>query len=224
MRFVNSTRLLAVAAVAIASVVTGCKTKSLTDPIIGPNYQVSNVFRKEAMLPAKVRRVAVLPVSYSQATADLVAGKETLEPIFHSELTKASRFETIFIKPDELKRWTGREQWDAYEELPPHLFKLLAGKSGCDAVLFPTLIKYKAYPPLIIGWRMKLVANDADILWAVEKIFDASEETVSNSARRYDRAHVRNNPVLEDSRSILLSPSRFGQYTLDALLETLPNR
>lgn len=208
----------------VFSLVTGCSTKPLKDPIIGPSYQVRNVFQRHPLLPVNVRRVAVLPVSYKEANAAFVSGKESLEPVLRMELAKAARFETIYIEPTQLRQWTGREQWDAYEDLPPKMLKLLAEKTGADSVLFPHLTAYKAYPPLVIGWRMKLVGSDADTIWAVDEMFDSAEEAVSNAARRYDRARVRNNPVLEDSRAILLSPTRFGQYTLKAVLETLPNR
>ncbi len=176
------------------------------------------------MLPGEVRRVAVLPLSYRESSALLVSGKQSLEPILATELTKASRFESFLVEPAQLKQWTGREHWDAYEALPPTLFRTLVEKTGADAVLFTTLSDYKPYPPMTIGWRMKLVTISADTLWAVEEVFDSADLAVSNSARRYDRDHVRNNPALEDSRSILLSPARFGQYTLQALFETLPNR
>ena len=176
------------------------------------------------MLPGEVRRVAVLPLSYRESSALLVSGKESLAPVLANELTKAGRFESFLVEPAQLKQWTGREHWDAYEALPAAFFKVLVETTGADAVLFPTLSEYKPYPPMTIGWRMKLVATNADILWAVEDVFDASELGVSNAARRYDREHVRNNPVLEDSRSVLLSPTRFGQYTLQAIFETLPNR
>jgi hypothetical protein len=202
----------------------GCRMAPIKDPIVGPNYQVSNVFRKEPLLPGNIRRVAVLPLNYRESSALLVSGKDSLQPILASELIKASRFEMVLVDPAQLKQWTGRDHWDAYEALPPTLFKTLAEKTGADAVLFATLSEYKPYPPIMIGWRMKLVAMDADTLWAVEEMFDASELAVSNAARRYDRDHVRSNPVLEDSRSVLLSPARFGQYTLHAILETLPDR
>jgi hypothetical protein len=215
---------LALAAATILALGTGCRTKALTDPIIGPNYQVSNVFRKDTVLPAQVRRVAVLPLSYRESSALLVSGKDSLQPVLASELIKASRFETFFIEPAQLKQWTGREHWDAYEALPSNLFKLLVEKTGANAILFATLSEYKPYPPMAIGWRMKLVGTDAETLWAIEEIFDASQVAVSNSARRYDRDHVRSNPALEDSRSVLLSPTRFGKYTLDVVLKTLPNR
>jgi hypothetical protein len=213
--------MLAVLAVAAMA---GCRTKQLTDPIIGPNHQVSNVFRKDAILPGHVRRVAILPLSYRESSALLVSGKESLTSVFASELTKTARFESFLVEPAQLKQWTGREHWDAYEALPAAFFKVLVEKTGADAVLFATLSEYKPYPPITIGWRMKLVAANADTLWAVEEILDASELGVSNAARRYDRDHVRSSPVLEDSRSVLLSPTRFAQYTLHAIFETLPNR
>jgi hypothetical protein len=209
---------------ALVFILAGCSTKPLTDPIIGPNYQVRNVYRKEPLLPVNIRRVAVLPLSIKAPTAGLVAGKDSLEQVFHAELTKAARFETILVEPTQLKQWLGRETLDAYEDLPAQMFRVLAEKTGAEAVLFAHLSEYKAYPPIMIGWRMKLVFNRAETIWAVEEMFDASEEAVSNAARRYDRAAEKNNPVLEDSRSILLSPTRFGQYTLRAVLDTLPAR
>lgn len=223
-RYLSRARFLALLGATGINLLNGCSTKPLTNPIVGPNYAVSNVFRQDSTLPVHIRRVAVLPLSYKEATVAFVAGQQSLEPVLQSELIKAGRFESVFIKPEQLKQWTGRERFDAYENLPSELFKLLADKTGSEAVLFVALSEYKAYPPIAIGWRMTLAANNSDILWSVEEIFDASDRAVSNSARRFDRDHIRNSPVLEDSRSILLSPTRFGQYTLQAVLDTLPNR
>lgn len=203
---------------------TGCSTKPLRDPIIGPDHQVRNVYRREMLLPVNVRRVAVLPMSHKAGIGDFARGRESLEPVYHNELAKVGRFELVFVEPKQLKEWTGKDRWDAYEELPLPLIHTVEDKTGAQAVLFSHLIEYKAYPPMVIGWRMKLVGDDLQAIWAVEEIFDAAEEPVSNSARRYDRGQVKNSSALEDSRSILLSPKRFGQYTLKAVLETLPAR
>jgi hypothetical protein len=202
----------------------GCQTKSLTDPILGPGYSATNVFRKEAVLPATLRRVAVLPLSYNESDAATVSGEQLLEPVFEAELKKTSRFETVFVKPAQLQLWSGRERWDDFDELPPELLRVLGEKTGCDGVLFARLTHFKAYPPIIVGWRMKLVALDADILWSADELFDAAEERVSNSARRFSRGRVKSNPALEDSRSILLAPSSFGQYTAHEVFQTLPAR
>jgi hypothetical protein len=207
------------------SVFTGCtKTKLITDPILGPDYHVSNVFRKEAALPAQIRRVAVLPLTTDTSGPSGVSGRETLEPVLHTELAKAGRFELIFLKPLDLQKWTGKERWDYVDVLPTNLLQTIAARTDADGVLFARLSRYHAYPPMVIGWRLTLTGIDADVLWSADAVFDAAEEPVSNSARRYDRGHVRNRPVLEDSRSILLSPSKFGQYTANAVVQTLPKR
>jgi hypothetical protein len=201
-----------------------CSVKPITDPIIGPSHTLNNAYRKEAVLPGNFRRVAVLPVSYNELSATGVSSREILEPVFQAELTKLARFEALFVRPAQLQQWSGRERWDDYEELPPGFLKTIAAKTGCDGVLFARISHFQAYPPIVIGWRMRLVSNEGDALWAADELFDAAEQAVSNSARRYDRAHTRNNPVLEDSRSILLSPTKFGQYTLSSVFGSLPVR
>jgi hypothetical protein len=201
-----------------------CSTKPLTDPILGPDHVLNNVYHKEAVLEGAIKRVAVLPLSYPDVKAAAVSARETLEPVFHAELQKAARFELFYVNPAQLQLWSGQERWDDFDELPPRFLKTVAERTGCDAVLFASLSQYHAYPPIVLGWRMRLVGRNADSLWAVDEIFDAGQVEVSNSARRYDRGRLRNNPVLEDSRSILLSPKSFGQYTLSAIFQTLPLR
>jgi hypothetical protein len=209
---------------ALLFLLTGCSTKPLKDPIIGPQYQVGNVYRREPVLPINLRRVAVLPISIKETNPDFLKGQDSLEPILHNELAKQARFELVIVQPKQLKEWTGKDRWDAYEELPLSLIHTVEDKTGAHAVFFAHLTEFKAYPPIVIGWRMKLVGEDLQSIWAVEEMFDAAEESISNSARLYDRGQVKNSPVLEDSRSILLSPRRFGQYTLKAVLDTLPAR
>src|SRR3954466_11487706 len=94
-------------------VFSGCKTKVFTDPILGPDYSATNAFRKWPVLPAELRRVAVLPLSYNEADATAVSGQQTLEPILQTELTKAGRFELIAVKPAQMQLWTGKERWDS---------------------------------------------------------------------------------------------------------------
>jgi hypothetical protein len=223
--FVSRARIFFFAAfVSLLIFANGCQTKALTDPIIGPDYASTNVFRKEAVLPATVRRVAILPISYNAGDAAAVAGEQMLEPMLEAELKKAARFETTFVKPEQLRLWTGRERWDAFDQLPPDMLRVIGEKTDCDAILFPRLTQFSAYPPIMIGGRMQLVTLDADIIWSIDELFDSAEERVSNSARRFDRARVKSNPVLEDSRSILLAPTSFGQYTAHEVFSTLPRR
>ena len=131
---VNGMRLAAAVCGGFVFFLTGCSTKPLRDPIIGPDHQVRNVYRREGLLPVNVRRVAVLPVTYKEPTPDLLKGRETLEPVFHSEFTKQARFEVVLVEPKQMKEWTGKERWDAYEELPLDLIHKVEDKTGAQAV------------------------------------------------------------------------------------------
>lgn len=202
----------------------GCSLKPITDPIVGPDHALHNIYRNEAVLPGSLKRVAVLPLSYNDQRSTGPSAVEMLQPIFQAELTKVGRFESYFVQPAQLALWSGKERWDDFDELPASFLKEVAERTGCDGVMFSRISNFKAYPPMVIGWRMRLVSNEAGQVWAADEIFDAADQAVSNSARRYNRGRPRNNPVLEDSRSILLSPSEFGQYTLASVLGTLPIR
>lgn len=203
---------------------TGCHTPHLQNIVLGPDYVPGNVFKPSPTLPPNFRRVAVLPLACDATQVDALAGQRSLEPVLRTELLKLKRFELTWVAADDLARWTGKSTWDAQEKLPPNLFAKLREQLGCDGILFCRLSRFHAYPPITIGWNLKLVeANKGETLWAVDETFDAGEPAVSNSARRYEQQHQKGGPVT-DSPLILSSPQRFGAYTLSAILSTTPTQ
>lgn len=203
----------------------GCRTMQVKEIIVGPDFVPKNIFRKYPQLPPDLRKVAVLPITGNEHNSFSVHGREVLHPVLVTELGKTARFETTLVTREQLRQWTGKEQSRAEDELPPEFLKTLRERTGADAILFIHLFQYSPYPPLMIGWQMKLVkTTEAEIIWAADEIFDSSEPTVSNSARRYAKSHLKSNPVLEDTQSILIQPSRFGQFTAQVVLNTLPVR
>ena len=202
---------------------------------MGPRYKPTNIYRRTNSLPAQLRRVAVLPLTTSVSTQFLDAGVEALEPLLYAELEKCKRFEVIVISPEDLRRWTGKSGWRADEPLPPDFFARVSEGTGCDAVLFCQLTRYEPYQPLAVGWKFSLVINPPPgslsaqemkdkIFWCADEVLDAGEPGVSNAARDYYGVHLRNEAPSADPSTILNSPVRFGQYTLAALLGTLPDR
>lgn len=205
----------------------GCRsaTKQLTDPIIGPSYVPSNFYRKTEELPLSLRRVAVLPITFSETAEAAESVEELLQSALLSEFNKAGKFELLVVRPDQLQQWTGKPRWNYQDALPADFLKRIHQNTGSDAVLFVHLSNYHPYRPIVMGWRMHLLtALHGDVIWSIDEVFDAGEESVSNAARRYSREHLRNHPTLEESRAILLSPRRFAQYTLAAVARTLPGR
>jgi len=190
----------------------------------GPGHTPTNHYRQAETLPRSFKRVALLPLT-SRRLGDIESSRAALEQALHAELSKGARFEVVVISPSELRQWTGRTEWSASDPLPQDFFIRIQAGSGCDGVLFAELTEYKPYPPLAIGWRLQLLdVNGPSVWWAVDELFDASESTVANSARRYHLAHAGKPLELTDAGEILISPRRFGSYTASAVVATCPGR
>ena len=109
--------------------------------------------------------------------------------------------------------------------MPNDFFERLSQSTGCDAVLFASLTVFEPYPPLRTGWKLRLVDCRQHLTWwAADETFDAGANSVAAAAEAYGRADLNPaNPMLTDT-GVLHSPSRFGQYTANALACTLPGR
>ena len=210
----------------ISSLLAGCSTVATPrDLVRGKGYQPQNVFTEGTALPKNVRRVVVLPLVCDESDCTLTAGREELEPILVRELIKTKKFEVVSSDPDFLRNRTSRTAWAGEESLPPEFFTLLRDHCACDAVLFSRLTVFRAYPPLAIGWRVRLIdAQTGHTLWAADEVFDGGEPSVGNGARRHQLTEERDPAGAPDEWFIQNSPAKFGQYAAARLLATLPPR
>lgn len=191
----------------------------------GPSYQPLNIYTEDHTLPAQLRRLAVLPLTAAGESTELEFGRASLEPVLLAELGRVNQFELVPVTPEQLQRWTGRSSWAGEDKLPQDFFEKLRAAAGVDGVLFSRLTQYRAYEPLAIGWRIKLLdARNPRVLWAVDEVFDVRQTDVANAARRFAQAHPEPVPPVGDSRAALMSPRRFAQYTASAVFQTLPAR
>jgi hypothetical protein len=208
----------------------GCSTVTVAhgEIITGKDYEVSNVHRLAPKLPERMRRVAMLPVSTEPGNSDMNLGRESLEPILQSEFDRLNVFEVIRVTPDQMRHFAGKADWSANEKLPQNFLSTIKQETGCDAILFSRLTRYHAYPPMAVGWNLKLVdATDGQVWWAADEMFDLADPRVVTSARRYQLEHQKYyqaNPELADSRTALVSPRRLAAYSAATLFATLPER
>jgi hypothetical protein len=157
--------------------------------------------------------------------AGMEFGREALWPVLLNELGRVRHFEVVSVTADDLRLMTGRGAWSGEEKLPLDFFEKLKDRLGVDAILFSRLTQYRAYEPLSVGWRLKLMdADEPRILWAVDEVFDARVPEVAAAAVRYDQGHPDASSSLHDSRGVLTSPKRFGRYAASAVVQTLPAR
>lgn len=204
----------------------GCASHSLNVTHVADiRYKPSNVYLKSKFLAPDLKRVALLPITTVSSTETFIAGAQLLQPLVGAELEKVKRFELVIISPEQLRQWTGQTAWRDDEALPPDFFNRLREGCGCDAVFFTQLTRYYPYQPVAVGWKMSLVeVLGGQIVWKADELFDAGDTIVANAARYYSGQHVHIEGPAEDPAAILGSPSRFGQYSLSAILATLPER
>jgi hypothetical protein len=159
----------------------------------------------------------VLPLARDESHVDLSSGCETLDPILQSELVKTKKFEVVAASPEMLRTLTGRLAWTGAEILPSDFFGSLQRAYGCDAVLFCQLTTFRAYAPLAVGWRMKLVdARTQKIIWAADEIFDAGEPAVAKDAEQFQKQEQNvEGKTTSLFRSLLKYADREPQSALD---------
>lgn len=202
---------------------TGCATVNLSDTVIGPDYIPSNIYTNPAPPMKAIRRVAVLPVTSSTREVNPDYILKNYQAVFTGELFKVKKFEVFEFNPDLLRELTGKREWYAEEKLPADFFSKLRDVSGCEAVIFARVTVYKPYPPIAMGWNVKLVeCESARILWSCDEVFSSGVDSVANSARRFYQANLNLNAPGSDSRTILRTPRLFAQYVCYELLRRLP--
>ena len=219
-------RLSFAISLAFFSLLTGCRTVGTpSDLVRGKGYQPQNIYSESAALPKNIRRVVVLPLVCDENDAVADDGRVTLEPVLVGELIKTKKFEVVESDGAFLKNRAGRADWSSEETLPPGFFALLRENSACDAVLFARLTVYRAYPPLEIGWRLRLVnAENGQTIWAADEVFNGGEPSVKDGARRHQLIAERDLSGAPDEWFVQNSPAKFGQYTAASLFATLPAR
>ncbi len=197
------------------------ETELFGSKVVGPPLAEprANVFRAGATLPRSVTRVAVLPLAVKGTSESLATGREVLEGLLPLELQRLERFEFVQVTPEQLREWTGRVSWGGDDVLPEDFLKQIEERLDCEAVLFPRLTRFQAYPPLAIGWDFKLVrTSSATVLWAVDELVDAGDRAEAARAVNYANQGSQQPFWVKKDDIILTSPLRFGQYSLNSVI------
>ncbi len=206
-------------------VCTGCSEQAGVRRTLAQPYRPANLHQSAVRLPDHLRRVAVLPLTAGEKTQSAQDEVSALEPILLAELRKQGAFDLVSVSRDQLRAWTGQPAWREEESLPPSLLTRIHEQTGSDGVLFVHVSAFRAYPPLAVGWRLRLVdCLGGQTHWTVDEVFDAGSVEVIKAAQAYARGQLNQPSVELDSTGVLSSPRRFGQYSAAAAIGTLPHR
>ena len=203
----------------------GCSSTKPSLPELGARFEPKNVYRAMEVLPGDLQRVVLMPVTVATPELATLDHRNQLARILEEELRKAHRFEVVRATPEELRRGFGKESFSAGETLPADLLSRIQSAHSADGVLFVQIASYRPFPPVAIGWKLRLVtADQGRTLWSLDETFDASQAEVARSARDYFRGHHTGSAELADPQADLRSPTRFCRYTGQAVWQTLPRR
>ena len=211
--------------VALCAAIGGCQSAPTQAGRLERTFRPDNVFVYPTKLSLNLQRVAVLPIAAETTGRDLPQGCETLTPVLWEQLVKTRKFELVAVDAAKLRSRTGQVNWTGGETLPPDFLAFLRREYGCDAVLFAELTTYRAYAPLAVGWRLKLVdVRSGQIVWSVDELFDATRPGVFRAAQRFGQPGLVLPFFHEENWVAINSPSQFGRYSAAAVLGTLPER
>lgn len=201
----------------------GCQSVAVkpSEWVGGPFFVPTN-FSGMEILPAEVRRVALLPTAGLEALPPDSA--ESISGAVQAALLAEARFEVVVVDPKLLQELGAKRAIASSERLPADLFTRLQQEYGIEAVLFVDVTYQRAYAPLALGVRTKLalVAAPHGVIWAFDTLYDVRDPAVGNSARRF--AARGGKDVADGGPASLQSPSRFAAYVFADVFGTLPKR
>ncbi|HLP09333.1 MAG TPA: hypothetical protein VK178_14305 [Opitutaceae bacterium] len=219
----SARRLALIGGLAMAVLWSGCShaPRVTVDWRGGPFFTPTN-FEGVALMPADVRRVAVLPIHGGSEVA--AEAQESLQAAARAALLAEGRFEIVAVGGDVVRGVMGKTTLSAAELLPPALFARIAQEYGAEAVLFLEVTSFRPYTPLALGVRAKLVRCDEShaTLWSFDTLYDARDPAVANSAKRH--ASGGRGGLVDPGPAALQSPSRYAAYVFASVFATLPPR
>lgn len=203
----------------------GCSSQKVTLPEFGPRFIPANIQKTVLTLSQELKRIAILPLTVELDNLAAMDRIDSLTSLFEEELRKQQRFEVVSVSPANLQRWFGRPRILATESVPANLLGHIKTNLLADGILFVRVHSYRPYPPVSIGWDLKLVTTSTgQSLWSIDETFDSAQADVARAARDYFRSHHTGHIELGDPQADMRSPGLFSRYAAQAATATLPLR
>lgn len=189
---------------------------ALRDNPVGIPFSPKNVFSVNT-LPEGIQRVLFIPVNSEHVNLQQFA---RLKEVFLSELRRSERFSVVEADP--------KLQLSKSHKVPSlDLKKLaaLADEYDAQAILELKLTHYRAYKPQLLGVNARLFTLNPvkpEILWALDSLFDAGQDSVALGARMHAKKYNAQVFPLASSYTSLNLPRRFAAYVAFTIFRTLP--
>jgi len=199
--------LLALAATTLGS----CRLARSPEPKRINSYLVDRVDL------ANVRRIMVLPFHQEDGVN---ADCQQIRDTFLAELQKLRRFEVVPLpasaqENDQMRRSLHRGR------LSTEAVVRLCERYSLDGILVGSVTRWRAYQPPHLGLRTQLLSvHSGATVWAVDAIYDASDQTTMADLEHYAAKVQHDDGSLHGWQMNLLAPSRFTNYVAYRFVST----
>lgn len=184
-------------------------------------YTPKNLYPIER-LPTYFNRVALMPCFYPDSASSIL---DFADDAFYRELSQARLFEVVQITPEVCKELFGQPRFSSSHPLPSDFMEVLVAHTQANGVAFIDLHSYKAYKPLSLGVRCKLIdLKSGDFMWAIDETIDAGDASVIVAANHFQRGKHVNALSAKTASSVLQSPRLFTKFAAQTMFSTLPSR
>ncbi len=107
---------------------------------------------------------------------------------------------------------------------PQTLRQLVATREAlkCNGLLVGTLTRYRPYPHMVIGLRLKLLdLTDGQLLWGMEEVWDSSDRSIQKRIKNYlkEDRKAGHSPLREEL--VVVSPLNFCKFVTYEVASTL---
>jgi TolB-like protein len=177
-----------------------------------------NFFLNQSADFSKVGKIVVLELDNQTTCADL---SEVLTEGLADNLGKKHLFSVQSVFRSE-PAWQSLNPEQLKDNNLQELARLQQG-FGVDAVVFGTITRYRTYPQLMLGIRLKMVdVRDGRMLWAIEEVWDSTDKNTELRMRSFFEKNMRTGYEPMDWQLLITSPRAFNKFVLFEITETLP--
>lgn len=165
----------------------------------------------------RIGRVAVVELSNDSSYPQM--SSEVTESLFHA-LQKKQVFGLTIVRQRD-PSWRSL-QLDVDSSYTPDQIQSMRETLKCDGILLGTLTKFRPYPHMAMGLRLKLLdLKNGQLLWALEQIWDSTDKETESRIKKYYKSNKSRDSAPSQEHLASVSPLEFIKYVSFEVAETL---
>lgn len=195
----------------LSIVLSGCQFYSAPAPVeyhsyVNPDKDLSTI-----------GRVAI--VELANKSGYPAVGEDVTEELFEA-LQKRQLFSLAVVRQND-PAWRSL-QLDLDATYTLEQLSAIRKTLKCNAVLIGTITKFRPYPHMVVGLRLRLMdLRDAQLVWGLEQIWDSADKATEYRIERYFQTQIRSDGAALREELVTVSSLKFIKFVAYEVGETL---